>query len=466
MPVIILILTVVFLILLILLLRGTPPTPGKLIIFLLLLIDGAILAYMFLIFVFEYDPNPGRVKIANFLTKDKMIDLTQIVPGLYNLDYIRRLDTDGEDESEKLEWLAFYQYDVTTKQNEKDTWVVGPFGAAVYDVNRCRPPAIPSYELAPISYDYLGQDAADAVVENVIPYKDPVSSSQDRPEVLITGYTRGVVTDLNIFRKVGTEPDCMMVQTWLTGHQGQPFPYGDWISYANVGSFRGNYQVRRNGSTVTVVDRAGFERSQFTVEKSYRPLNASYFRAGTQTLLDPVEYTLAFGPGQPDTIPQVYYPEKAVLAFYKALTKDKASLEKAKGYLTAGAQEAYDINNDSFGLSTDPASVAMARDKLARVLVWEIQYVPDIEAERRRDDRQVTATVVGVDKAGNIDYAHPCRVTWRIVGVANPSALPYGCEWRLESYLTSCPSGEKGEIDGPGLLGWDGSGQLVGQITP
>jgi len=101
-----------------------------------------------------------------------------------------------------------------------------------------------------------------------------------------------------------------------------------------------------------------------------------------------------------------------VLAFYKALTKDKASLEKAKGYLTAGAQEAYDINNDSFGLSTESASVAMARDKLARVLVWEIQYVPDIEAERRRDDRQVTATWSASTKLKH-RLCPPCRVTWR-----------------------------------------------------
>jgi hypothetical protein len=456
--IVILILAAVFLFLFYLLVRGTTPSFGKLITFLLLLIDGAILAYLFLIYVLDYDPNPARLRMANYLTKDRMIDLTQIVPGLYSLDYIHRIDTDGEEEAEKREWLAFYRYDVTTKQNQDNTWVEGPFGAAIYDVNRCRPPAIPSYELAPISYDYLGQDGANVAVENAIVYKDPQSNNQDRPEVLITGFTRGVVTDLNIFRKVGKEPDCVTVQTWLNGHQGQPFPYGDWMSYDNVGSFRGNYQVRRDGSTVTVVDRAGFERSQFTTEKSYRPLNASYFKPGTQTLLDPVEYTLAFGPGQPDTVSQVYYPEKAVLAFYKSLTKDKGDLERAKGYLSDGAQKAYDINTDPFGLSTASNSVAKAREKLARVLVWEIKYDPDIEAEQSHADRQVTAVVVGVDKDGNVDYAHPCQVTWRIVGVANSNAMPYGCEWRLESYLTTCPSGEKGDRDG--------GGQLVGQITP
>jgi hypothetical protein len=456
--VVILILAAVFLFLFFLLVRGAAPSFGKLIVFLLLLVDAAILAYMFMVYVAKWDPNPTRLRIANYLTKDKMIDLNQIVPGLYNLDYIYRMDTDYDEEDEKREWLAFYRYDVTTKKDQKNTWVEGPFGAAIYDVNRCRPPAIPSYELAPISYDYLGQDGASVAVEKVIAYKDPLSNGLDRPEVLIAGFTRGVVTDLNIFRKVGTEPDCLQVQDWLNKHPGQPFPYGDWLSYANVGSFRGNYLVRRNGSTVTVVNGAGFERSQFTVENSYRPVNGSYFRPGTQTLLDPVEVTLAFGPGQPDQISQVYYPEKTVLAFYKALTRDAADLERAKGYLSDGAQKAYNINTDSFGLSTASTSVAKARDRLARVLVWQIKYEPDIEAERLHAERQVTAVVVGVDKDGNIDYDHPCQVTWRIIGVPNPTALPYGCEWRLDGYLSTCPSGERGERDS--------GGQLISQVSP
>lgn len=459
MAALILILAVVFLVLFFLLVRGSAPSFGKLIVFLLLLVDAAILAYMFMIYVAKWNPNPARLKIANYLTKDNMIDLTQIVPGLYDLDYIYRIDTDGDEEDEKREWLAFYQYDVAKKQQGKKVKMVGPFGAAIYDTSHCRPPAIPSYELAPISYDYLGQDEVYAAVENVIPYNDPDSLGVDRPEVLIAGKTGNTaVTDLNIFRKKGNEPDCLQIQSWLNANPGQIFPYGDWVSYPNVGSFRGNYLVRRNGSTVTVVDRAGFERSQFTVEKSYRPLNGSYFKSGTQALLDPVEYTLAFGPGQPAEISQVYYPEKTVLAFYKALTRDAADLERAKGYLSDGAQEAYDIKTDSFGLSTASTSVARARDNLARVLVWQIKYEPDIEAERLHAERQVTAVVVGVDKDGNIDYTHPCQVTWRIIGVPNPTALPYGCEWRLDGYVSTCPSGEKGERDS--------DGQLIGQVAP
>ncbi len=262
------------------------------------------------------------------------------------------------------------------------------------------------------------------------------SESLDRPEVIVAGATRGVVTDLNIFRKVGVELSCLQRQQWQAAHPGETFPNS--IRYENVGSFRGNYLIERKGSTITVVDRAGLERSQLTVRKQYRPENGSYFQRGTQELLDPVEYTLTFGPGEPDNIPQVYYPEKAVLAFYEALGKDKKNLERAESYLSDGAQTEYDMQSDPFGLSTDPASVARARGKLARVLVWEIGYMPDVEAERQHEDRKVTVTVAGVDDKGNVDYAHPCQVTWTVIGVPDERALPYGCEWRLDWYESTC----------------------------
>ena len=412
-----------------------PDTPkiSRLVFFLLWLGTSFLLGYFFLIKVFGFNPNPYKVEIARRLTSDKTIYLGDLVPGLYDLDYISRVDTDGEDETIKQEWLAFYQYDVTTSSEGAKK---GPYGGAIYDYDNCRPPAILSYELVPISYDYLGQDAVSPQVENIISYADPVSGGKDRPELIMNGSTRGVVTDLNVFRKTGVALDCFQVQQWRIVHPGETFP--NPLRYENIGSFRGNYRVSRDGATVTVVDRSPFERSQIAIRRQYRPENGSYFRPGTQTLLNPVEYSLIFGPGQPDQVPQVYYPEKAVLAFYLNLTKDETQLKTAEGYLSEGAKQAYDIQTDPFGLSTDPNSVAKARDKLARVLVWEIRYQPDIAAEQLHQDRQVTVIVTGVDKDGNIDYAHPCQVTWKVVGRPNPQALPYGCEWALDLYRSSC----------------------------
>jgi hypothetical protein len=413
------------------------PKIVRLVFFQLFLLVTLVLGYLFLIKVYKWNPNPLRVEIARTLTRDNMIYLGDFVPGLYDLNYIQRIDTDGENEGKdekdteaRLEWLAFYRYDVTgaTAKNP-----VGPFGAVIYDHNQCRPPAILSFELVPVSFDYLGQDGLTASVEDIIPYPDPLSGLQNRPEVIVNGLTRGVVTDLNIFRETGVPLTCLQWQQWQAAHPGQAFP--NPLRYENIGSFRGNYLVERSGATVTVVDRSPFERSQITIRRQYRPEDGSYFRPGTQVLLDPVESGLAFGPGQPNVIPEVYYPEKAVLAFYRMLGKDQKNLETADSYLSPDAQTIFDIRTDQFGL-------AMPRKDLARVLVWEIRYEPNAAAEQLHQDREVTVTVVGVDDQGNIDYAHPCHVTWTIIGYENVRAIPYGCEWRLDSCRTDCVAGK------------------------
>jgi len=458
-PIILLVLMAAFLVLLIYVFHPPFPSIGRLLAFLALLAIGAIMAYMFVIYIFDYDPDPLRLRIANGITDNKIVDLTQIVPGLpEDLELIQRLDTDNDpDDGELLEWAVLYRYDTVVSGEGA---VSGPYGAAIYDVDRCRPPAIQSYELAPANYDYLAQTWATVGAENMIEYKDPLSSELDRPEVIVRGLSPGqVLTDLNIFRKVGIEPNCLEVQAWRQAHPGQAFPYGDWLRYDNIGSFRGNYEVRRDGQTVSVFDRGPFERSQIVIRKDYRPRNGSYLYPGTQTLLDPVEYRLTFGKGAPTDVPEVYYPEKAVLAFYELLGKDQASLDQAKTYLSPGAQDAYDIDTDTFGLSADSESVAQARSKLDRALVLEIRYVPDRDAERLHEDRQVTVIVVGANKDGGVDYAHPCTVTWRIIAEPNPQALPYGCEWRLDRYQSSCPGpGEHGELPAAeSTIGWLGS---------
>lgn len=433
-----------FLLLVVIVFRPPLPDFGRLLAFVLMLGVAGYLGLIFAQRMFGYDPDPDRLRLAHRLTDDKIIDLTEIVPGLPpDLDMIHRVDTDQDTDDQRPEWLVFYRYD--TIQLSPD-FAVGPFGAAVYDVDRCRPPAILSYELAPSNYDYLGQSALSHSVDNIITFADPESGGLNRPELIIAGSTAGTVTDLNIFRKVGVDPNCLEIQAWRLANPGQIFPYAEWLSYDNVGSFRGNFQVKRVRDTVSVLDRAPFERSQIVIKRDYRPQNGSYFRPGTQSLLDPVEFGLTFGYGTPTEVPKVYYPEKAVLAFYEALTRDSASLARAKNYLSSDAQEAYDINTDTFGLYAGDDSVAQAREDLARVLVWEIRYEPDRDAERLHEDRQVTVEVVGVNASGAIAYGQSCQVTWRVVAAPDPKALPYGCEWRLDRYQSTCPGpGEHGQ---------------------
>jgi len=451
-----LILIVVFFVLLILTFRAPDaPKLGRLLFFLGLMGVAGFLGFMFAVKVLDYNPNPDKVRLAHLLTENKLIDLAKIAPGIFDLDYVVRLDTDGDLEGEsnkndenqeaRQEWIALYQYDVV---NTSSAARQGPFGAAIYDYDHCRPPAIQSYQLVPVSYDYLAEDAirfvkkdpktGDLWVENIIKYRElqPPRNEEalDRPELIIFGRSRGVRTDLNIFRKVGVEPTCSEDKPWETPDTGQCSP--NPISYKNIGSFRGSYSVGLKGSTVTVVDRGGFERSQLTIRRQYEPgENGSYFKPGTQVLYDPVEHSLGFGPGQPDEVSQVYYPEKAVLAFYLNLAKDEQQLEKSGSYLSETAQDRYVMKTDTFGLR----SAATSYD---RILVWEIRYQPDVEAEILHKPRDITVTIAGVKKGDKPGSQRPCHVTWTVVGVKNTQAQPYGCEWKLEDWSSDCALGK------------------------
>ncbi|MBN1661908.1 MAG: hypothetical protein JXA93_26170 [Anaerolineae bacterium] len=412
------------------------PTPrvSALLSFVGMIAVTGILLYFFYVKVLERDPDPIRIRLARLLADEKAILLNDLVLGMPDdLNFIERLDTDQVEEQIPEEWLAYYRYDSTGSG--------GPFGATIYDYDGCRPPQLLSWELVPADYDYLGLTEISASVENIIEYGDPLSGGRDLPEVIVNGFTRRVVTDLNVFRRVGAQLNCDTVEEWRDAHPANPcFP--NPLRYQNVGSFRSNYRIERIGAMVRVMERSPFERSEIVIVRDYRPENGSYFEPGTQTLLPPVEYTLALGPGIPVDVPQVYYPEKAVLSFYSLLTQDKDLLQKAKSFLSPDAQAMYDIETDSFGLYLAPGAPIENREELARVLTWEIAYDPDIDAERLRRPREVTVTVAGVDLDGKIDYAHPCIVTWTVVGVGNASALPYGCEWRLETYTTNCAVGK------------------------
>ncbi len=441
---VVLILFLVWLVLLFLTFRA-PGTPGvsRLLFFLAFLVATGFLVYQFATKVMHWNPNPARVDLAHRLMEDKFIDLAQVAPGVFDLKYIELIETDAAGPAPSAtaqpqgthtgqEWLVFYQYDVVDPAAKVPR---GPYGAAVYGLINCRPPSILSYELVSVAGGPLGEDAASVKVENILQYQDPLSVREDgvaldRPEVIIAGVTGNSVTDLNIFRKVGVQLNCLQQRQWRAAHPGQAFP--NPIRFENVGSFHGSYVIKRDKATITTLDRNSLERSQIAIQSTYQPQNGSYFQPGTQTLLPPTETGLVFTPGQPQSVTQAQYPEKAVLAFYLALGNNGEKLAQAQTYLSEPAKTQYDINTDSFGLS-------MPRSKLASVLVWEIGYVPDPQAEQLRQPRPVQVSVVGVDGAGAVDSSHQCRVTWRVIGVPNDQALPYGCEWRLDSYESSCP---------------------------
>ncbi|MFN2226110.1 MAG: hypothetical protein ACK2UY_07380 [Anaerolineae bacterium] len=428
-----LILAVAFLVLFVLIFRAPAPRIDKLIYFLLLLGVTAILGYMFAVHILDFDPDPMRLSLARRLTDNKIVDFTQFVPGLPpNLDLIHRLDVDLEEEEQKEEWLVFYRYDEVVRDERV---VAGPFGAAIYDMDKCRPPAVLSYELAPENYDYLSLDTPridDVLVANIIPHQEEYDAEclrqgtgPDRPELVIFGRTNGVRTDLNIFRKTGQDLTCIERQQWEDFYEDSYYPCP--LTYENIGSWRGNYRVELNGNLVTTYDRSPFERSVLVIKRVYEPNSmGTYFQPPTEpgagkVLRDPKEVGIVFGPGAPENTKQVYYPEKTVMAFFLQLGKDTdAAMENVCE--VKGSRRNYDPQD--FGLT-------LPERDLERVTVCEIRYNPDIVSERNHRPQTVDVRVVEVqqDETPNCNNARLLRCD--VIAEEDPRALPYGCQWCL-----------------------------------
>ncbi len=413
--------------------KAPAPKLSQLFSFVGLLIVSGALFFVFLVKIMHYNPNPGRTKIATLLTGNKLINLATVVPGMPDpLNNVLRLDTDGDTEEEiKEEWVVTYKYDI---HEQEGGGRIGPFGATIYDFDRCRPPEIHSFELVPVNYDYLAEDQIEVTVNNIIEYKDPRSLDRqamaiDRPEVIIKGTSRGFVTDLNIFRKVGWDENCVPRRTTRLEPLAMQVVTAPF-TYENIGSFRGSYSVGLAGNVVTVKDRAGFERSQIVAYRRYTPnmKNGSYFQpyqplpepSASRLLYPPVEVGLAFGPGQPDKTRQVYYPEKAVLAFFLQLGTDP---DKALSYTCQG-KGSTEYRPADYGLTVPLAN-------LQKVIVCELAYNPDVVGEQNHAPQRVRAKVVEVTKsdpdANGCELAQPVECT--VAAAPNPNALPYGCEW-------------------------------------
>ncbi|MBN1485666.1 MAG: hypothetical protein JXA37_13210, partial [Chloroflexia bacterium] len=336
------------------------------------------------------------------------------------------------------EWLVLYRYDEVVKGDNK----VGPFGAAIYDVDKCRPPAVFSYELAPENYDYLSLDLprvgenpkkSDVVVANIIEHKEVYDeecyrqgTGKDRPEVIVFGRTNGVPTDLNIFRLTGQDLSCIEREQWGIYYGQAEYPCS--LTYENIGSWRGNYSVTLNENVVTTYDRSPFERSVLVIKRVYKPDpdTGSYFRTTTEpgagkVLIDPAEVGIVFGPGIPENTQQVYYPEKTVLSFFLKLGSDTdEAMKNVCG--VKGSERRYEPLD--FGLT-------LPERNLTGVTVCEIRYDPDIAAERSHDERIVAVRVVETqrNRTGNCNDARLLECT--VIAEPDPRALPYGCQWCL-----------------------------------
>jgi hypothetical protein len=351
----------------------------------------------FFVRVTHYDLDPVKVRISEWLTKNRMINLQEVAPGIHTIRHIFREDTDDDGFQE---WVVFYSYDTTKRDS-------GPYGSAVYDVDRCRPPAVVTYELRPYDYNYVAENLPSWWTSG--PQVRDINVDGQQELVLHIG------SDMSIFRWFDDTLDCTAPGP---GQQG----------YELLGTFRGSGGVREEGDgRIAVMDRAFLDRSQTAIKRVYGPdANGSYLRPEGGGLYPPRETGVDFVFGLPVTATQLYYPEKAVLAFYLSLEQDNRA---AKAYLSKGAQDRYPINTYDFG-------IALPRDQLARVLVKELSYAPNVGEEQLLHPRDVAIMVVGVGTDGYVDEANPRRVVWRVIGKSKEGALPYNCEWRLEEIIS------------------------------
>jgi hypothetical protein len=303
------------------------------------------------------------------------VDFADIMPEGTEVHYIQRLDADGD---EREEWVVFYRYDIPSSEQGNPSR--GPIGGAVYKATSTSPPNLLAHPLIPQDFDYLGEEATWATVE------DFIKGDQNRQELVVrSGRSRegDEVFSLGIFQWQPRDGDS----------DGNPACSGAIKArgrYVCLGFFRGSGGVRQDGDRVVVLDRSGFERSQLAIKRVYAPADGSYLTPDLERLRDPVEQSIDFTFGMPESPAQSPYPEKAVLAFYLALGRDN---DTARSYLSDESE--YKANMDSYEFGT-----GVPLGDLRGVLVKEIGYTPDEVAEQQHMDRQVSVSVTPVTDAG------------------------------------------------------------------
>lgn len=344
------------------------------------------------------------------------VDFADIMPEGTEVHHIQRLDVDGDGSEE---WVVFYRYDIPSSEQGNPSR--GPIGGAIYKATSTSPPHLLAYQLVPQDFDYLGEEATWAAVE------DFIKGDQSGQELVVrSGRSRegDEVFSLGIFRwqpeydDPSTDPGC----SEAVEARGR---------YACLGFFRGSGGVRQDGERVVVLDRSGFERSQLAIRRVYAPVDGSYLIPGAEGLRDPVEQSIDFTFGMPESPAQSPYPEKAVLAFYLALGRDN---DTARSYLSDDSEYKANMNGYEFGTGVPLGS-------LRGVLVKEIGYTPDEVAEQQHLDRQVLVAVTPITDAGAMrdEAGSAIRrqvswiVRWEPLEPAEEGQDPvYG--WRLYDY--------------------------------
>lgn len=368
---------------------------------------------LLLIAITGFDPDPLIRRISVVQTHHRLVDFYELLPEEYRVQEVMNEDTDGDGEKE---WVVFYQFDLADGRS--------PYAGAVYDFDRGRPPVLFPYQLLPPDRDYLSESVVELDLEDLV----AAGEVEPIPELLVYGQllatepeestTTTTNTDLTIFRHV---PNSF---PW-------EFPRDEPRRYKVIGSFRGDGGVHfdQTDKTVTVLNRAGYDRSQLAIETVYAldETRGTYMATTDPTKLSaPVSTQVVFAHGMPPDILDTPYPEKLVLGFYETLEGEPSEFAP-EDFLTGQALIEYGRNNLAyFGFENVSGDVD-------QVKITQLSYVPAVEQVNPsvtvlgKDPRFLTVSVGFEATVGKAETRTSAPVEW-VTTVVNG-------KWRIDRRL-------------------------------
>ena len=346
----------------------------------LIILLGLGLIILLVLAITRFDPTPYLRRIAVMQTGNKVVDFFSLLPkDRYTVQEVDYQDTDGDGQQE---WVVFYRFDLTDGRS--------PYAGAVYDYDRGDPPVIFPYRLLPPDRDYLSESIVSLKLEDLV----KLGEAKPIPEVFVYGGG----TDLTIFRHV---PNSL---PW-------EFPRDEPRRYQVIGSFRGDgVGFNLSSKTVTVLDRAGYDRSQLAVQTVYSldEARGTYMSAADPKQLGaPASSQVVFAFGMPADILDTPYPEKLVLGFYQALAKKQSSTIKPEDFLTGQALIEYGRGNLLYFGFPDVSG------DVTQVKITRLSYAPQTEAFDAsvsvlgQQPRLLTVSVAFESRAGDVDRPNP-----------------------------------------------------------
>jgi hypothetical protein len=335
--------------------------------FLVLAMGGTAGSFFFLLT--RQDPMPLLRNMSYQQSLEQLVSFEHAIPpNLANklaVSDINRTDTDGDGFKE---WVVFYQFDL---QNP-----ASPVLGTIYDNDRGNPPVIFPYTLRPPNRDYLSEGRVSFSLQNVTKDKNG-PNGEDINEILVNGNN-----ELAIFR-------------FLQNSAEWDFPRDAPLRYQPIGFFRGSggVWIDKNNKQVTVLDRAGYERSQLVNRKVYGLNSATntYWDQFYQPeelnrkLAAPLISTIDFIGDSPDNILGVTFPEKIVMAFYAATcsTQGEALCRHAKAgwdpksFLDPNGEAFTEFQNKNVKAYFGIPSASHSED----IAVSYLRYYPQLETD-------------------------------------------------------------------------------------